>query len=163
MKSLQVPIGTVAPDFPLSIASASERRLSSLRGKAVVLVFYRGHWCQSCRRQLSQLAAAYELIRSLDAELIAISADPEDDTPGATFDRVWCFPLISDRHLTVIDLYGVRDDADSSGRQIARPATFVLDPDGIVRFCHVGADRQDRPAVGSILLALESLAGATVV
>jgi peroxiredoxin len=162
VKSLHVPIGAEAPDFPLPTAAPPERLLSSLRGKAVVLIFYRGHWCQSCRRQLGQLATAYETIRSLDAELIAISADTQEDAPEPAVTRGWKFPVISDRRLTIIDQYGVRDEADPAGRLIAHPATFILDREGIVRFGHVGADRQDRPAVGAILLALESLAGASV-
>lgn len=163
MKSLRVPIGAEAPDFPLTPDDESGLRLSSHRGRSVVLVFYRGHWCQSCRRQLAQVASSYETIRSLDAELIAISADARSATLEAAEARTWTFPLVSDPDLTIIDRYGVRDDADQAGRLIARPATFVLDGAGIVRFCHVGADRQDRPALGAILLALESLTGTLVV
>lgn len=163
MKSLHVPIGATAPDFPLSPEDQGGQRLSSLRGRPVVLLFYRGHWCQSCRRQLGQVASAYETIRTLKSELIAVSADPRDATREAAEARTWTFPLVSDPELTIIDHYGVRDDADQAGRRIARPATFILDADGIVRFCHVGIDRQDRPAIGAVLLALESLSGVHIV
>ncbi len=40
----RVQIGSSAPDFQLPSASGEALRLSSLRGKNVVLVFYRGHW-----------------------------------------------------------------------------------------------------------------------
>lgn len=40
----RVAVGTVAPDFELPSASGGNLRLSSLRGKNVVLVFYRGYW-----------------------------------------------------------------------------------------------------------------------
>ena len=36
--------GTTAPDFELPSASGRTLKLSSLRGKTVVLVFYRGYW-----------------------------------------------------------------------------------------------------------------------
>ncbi len=36
--------GDAAPDFELPAASGGKLRLSSLRGKDVVLVFYRGYW-----------------------------------------------------------------------------------------------------------------------
>lgn len=163
MKSLHIPIGATAPDFPLSPGDMTGLRLSSLRGAPVILLFYRGHWCQSCRRQLSQVASVYETIRALDSELVAVSADTRESTREAAEARAWPFPLVSDPGLTIIDRYGLRDDADQAGRRIARPATFILDADGIVRFCHVGVDRQDRPAIGAILLALESLSGARVV
>jgi cytochrome oxidase Cu insertion factor (SCO1/SenC/PrrC family) len=36
--------GTVAPDFELPSAEGRNVKLSTLRGKTVVLVFYRGYW-----------------------------------------------------------------------------------------------------------------------
>ena len=36
--------GTVAPDFELPSSAGGNLKLSSLRGKIVVLVFYRGYW-----------------------------------------------------------------------------------------------------------------------
>lgn len=36
--------GTLAPDFELPSAAGGKFKLSSLRGKNVVLVFYRGRW-----------------------------------------------------------------------------------------------------------------------
>lgn len=125
----------------------------------MLLVFYRGHWCQSCRRQLAQLAGEYETVQSMSAELIAISADPLDSTRGFPAASGWRFPIVGDSELQVIDRYGVRDPDDTEGRRIARPSVFLLDPAGIVRYAHVGLHRQDRPALGSILLALETLSG----
>jgi cytochrome oxidase Cu insertion factor (SCO1/SenC/PrrC family) len=40
----RVVAGTMAPDFELPSAEGGKLKLSSLRGKNVVLVFYRGHW-----------------------------------------------------------------------------------------------------------------------
>ncbi len=40
----RVAVGTMAPDFELPSTAGGNIRLSSLRGKNVVLVFYRGYW-----------------------------------------------------------------------------------------------------------------------
>lgn len=40
----RVKVGQVPPDFDLPSASGGKLSLASLRGKNVVLVFYRGHW-----------------------------------------------------------------------------------------------------------------------
>jgi len=37
-------VGAIAPDFALRDHRGDEVRLSGLRGRPVVLVFYRGHW-----------------------------------------------------------------------------------------------------------------------
>jgi len=39
-----VQAGQTAPDFTLARPGGESLTLSSLRGKNVVLVFYRGHW-----------------------------------------------------------------------------------------------------------------------
>ena len=36
--------GVTAPDFELPSATGGSVKLSSLRGKTIILVFYRGHW-----------------------------------------------------------------------------------------------------------------------
>lgn len=36
--------GKVAPDFALKDQTGKTLRLSSLRGKPALLIFYRGHW-----------------------------------------------------------------------------------------------------------------------
>ena len=40
----RIQVGQTAPDFSLPRADGEPLTLSSLRGKNVVLVFYRGHW-----------------------------------------------------------------------------------------------------------------------
>ena len=40
----RVAVGTVAPDFELPSAAGGNLKFSSLRGRNVVLVFYRGYW-----------------------------------------------------------------------------------------------------------------------
>jgi peroxiredoxin len=40
----RVAVGSVAPDFELPSPTGGKVKLSSLRGKNVVLVFYRGYW-----------------------------------------------------------------------------------------------------------------------
>lgn len=40
----RVQTGQTAPDFTLPNSSGEAVTLSSLRGKNIVLVFYRGHW-----------------------------------------------------------------------------------------------------------------------
>jgi hypothetical protein len=62
--------------------------------------------------------------------------------------------------LTAIDRYGVRDREprdEPEGGPIARPSLFVLDRAGVVRYAHIGEHKRDRPALGAVLLALETI------
>lgn len=40
----RVAVGDVAPDFTLESRTGERVTLSELRGRRIVLVFYRGHW-----------------------------------------------------------------------------------------------------------------------
>lgn len=40
----RVALGDVAPDFSLESRTGERVTLSELRGRRIVLVFYRGHW-----------------------------------------------------------------------------------------------------------------------
>ena len=80
--------------------------------------------------ELQGLQSRIDEIRSLGGEVLAISADPAATTAeriGDLFD----FPLLADPDLEVIDRYGLRHEGASiEGGDIARPAVFLVAPDG---------------------------------
>jgi len=73
----------------------------------------------------------------------------EDSIPPA-------FPFLTDPGHRVIDRYGLFNDADPRGRQIAHPATFIIDREGVVRWRFVEVDYRVRPTNEDVL---EVLAG----
>jgi peroxiredoxin len=64
------------------------------------------------------------------------------------------FSLLSDPDGEVSRRYGVWDDEG----QIARPAIFVGDREGIVRYAYVGQDFADRPGDDEVHHALREAA-----
>lgn len=89
--------------------------------------------------------------------MVAVSVEPVAASRSAVAAAGFPFPLLSDPDLAVIDRYGVRDDREPERGPLARPALFVVGGDGVVRFAHVGEHPRDRPAVGAMLLAVETL------
>ena len=65
------------------------------------------------------------------------------------------FPVLVDEGAQVIRRYGIFHENESKGREIARPSTFVLDPDGEVVYRYVGARASDRPKLPDVLEAVE--------
>ena len=65
------------------------------------------------------------------------------------------FSLLSDNDGSAARSYGVWDGEG----QIARPAIFVVDPAGVVRYAYVGQDFADRPGDDEVFAALGSSAG----
>jgi protein SCO1/2 len=75
--------GQPAPDFQLSDARGQSVSLASLRGKAVVLTFLYTNCPDECPLTTAKLRQAYEQLGSKTANvaLVAITVDPERDTP----------------------------------------------------------------------------------
>ena len=69
------------------------------------------------------------------------------------------FPFLTDEGHRVVDRYGLFNDADPRGRQIAHPATMVIDRDGVVRWRFVEVDYRIRPSNDDVLAALADVQG----
>jgi peroxiredoxin len=68
------------------------------------------------------------------------------------------FPIVSDPGLAVIDRYGLRHVNAVPGVDVARPATFVLDGAGVVRWRSLTENYRIRPHPDDVLRALDGLA-----
>ncbi len=106
---------------------------------------------------MSQLRQRIAEFDSLDAELVVISPDNKENTIGLVGRLELPYPVLSDPDLRVIDAFGVRHVSEPYGKQIPRPATFVMDRDWRVRFAYVGDSVPDRPAEDVMLDAVRSV------
>ncbi len=81
------------------------------------------------------MQSRFEEIQSQDAEILCISTDSVEAGRKLAGDAELDYRLLSDPELTAIDAFGVRHPGGFLGeRDIARPATFILDREGIVRW-----------------------------
>lgn len=60
------------------------------------------------------------------------------------------FPVLLDVELTAVDRLGIR-------RDLSKPATYIVDQDGHVRYAYVGSHWGDRPSVKAVLAELDKL------
>jgi peroxiredoxin len=150
--------GDKAADFALMDSNGHVMRLSDVQaGWYLVLILYRGYWCNVCLNQLLSLKNDFPKFQDLHATIAAISVDPVEDS--AAFNRQWRFPfpLLSDTQLRVIDAYGTRHPNGHNGNDISRPAVIIIDPQKIVRSKYVGKDPSDRPANDEILFQIQQI------
>ena len=151
MKSVTVPVGTKAPPWELKDSTGTIHRHDEIDGDKVLLVFFRGFWCESCQAQLELMTSEHQEIVDREAVTVAISADSAE--PGFSLP----FLVLSDPDLHVIRRYGVLHQPDDLGPGIARPSVFLLDRSRTVRYAYIGADANDRPKIEALLLALDSI------
>ena len=156
--------GQLAPDFTLPDLNGQPFTLSAFRGDgSTVLVFYRGHWCPFCRKQLARLQANLAGFRQRGARLAALSID-EPVLSRALADELGLeFPLLCDTASAVIDLYGVRNRLLGVKSGIPHPAVFVIDAGGTVRHSEVRHNYRRRVSPSRIFRWLDELSGAGAV
>ena len=70
--------------------------------------------------------------------IVGISVDPPDINRRESQKRGYTFPLLSDPKAEVIRRYDVlHPGAGPKGADIARPAEFLIDPNGMVRWVNL--------------------------
>ena len=117
----------------------------------VLVVFYRGGWCPHCKQQLTELQANQKKVADAGAIILGISSDSVEDANKTRDTLQLNFELYSDAQLAVISKWGVED----VGSNIARPATFVVEPGGTITYRRIGKSPADHPSIEELLAALE--------
>ena len=106
-----------------------------------------------CQRQLVEFQRFSEKIHRFQTEIIAISADNALEMNKTTRELGIRYLLISDAKKRIIKGLGVLHPREG----IARPSTFIIDKNGVVRYVHLGKYPSDRPTVQQVMQALAFL------
>ena len=85
---------------------------------------------------------------------MAIAPDTLEGVDKFVRDNEYPFSLLADTDHTVFDAYDVVSTMMSLGQ---RPALFVVDTDGNVRFDSIGTQQWQIPTNGNVLAVLSSL------
>ncbi len=152
-----VEVGKKAPDFTLQADDGGKVKLSSLRGKPVVLYFYPRDDTPGCTREACAFRDRKAELATLGAAVLGVSTDGVD-SHGKFRDKYKLnFPLLADPQHKVAEKYGawrekVRFGKTSMGIQ---RSTYLIDAEGVVRkvWKNVKVDGHDR----QVIAALEEL------
>jgi peroxiredoxin len=135
-------VGQAAPDFELVNQFGEPVRLSELRGRTVVLVFFPFAFSGICTGELCELRDNLALFEAADAAVLGVSVDSKFAQRAYAQKEGYAFDLLADfwPHGAVAEQYGVFD-ADSG---MAKRGTFIIDGGGIVRYVVVNPRGQAR-------------------
>jgi len=93
-----------------------------------------------------------------NCNVVAVVVDSPGQNVTVVRDLDLGFPVLSDPALKVIDTYGLRHPgAGPEGRDIARPASFLIDTEGIIRWRDLTNNYRIRPHPDVILAELDKL------
>ena len=112
-----LPIGHKAPDLILFSETSRKVRLSALRGKNVVLVFYPGDDTLICRRRLCEFRDAWPDLGGQNTLVFGINPQNAESHREFSARCQFPFPLLVDEGQKVAALY------NSDGGLVNRPFT----------------------------------------
>ncbi|MEP1444832.1 MAG: peroxiredoxin-like family protein [Paraglaciecola sp.] len=171
-----IDLGQLAPNFELPDPLGNLYSLKdTLKQGPVIVTFYRGSWCPYCNLQLRALQARLVEIHALGAKLMAISPELPDGSMTKSEIHQMDFTVLSDQDAQVASLFGVswnvpevllehmRVDRqldletinNGNSRILPIPATFIINPEGIVTWRYVDVDYRTRSEPDDIINALK--------
>ncbi|CAG0953953.1 MAG: peroxiredoxin [Candidatus Methanoperedens sp.] len=150
-----VKIGDIAKDFDLSDQDEKEVRLSSFKGKRVLLSFHPLAWTKVCAEQMKSLEKNHDRFEKLNTVALGISVDT---VPSK---KAWAKELgikntrlLSDfwPHGKVAGLYGIFREKEG----VSERANIIIDENSKVVFVKVYPISQF-PDIKEIIKVLEDL------
>jgi len=137
----------------------------------VAVMFFRGHWCPYCRLSVRAVIKAYDRIRAMGADVVAITPETQEYATKFKTEADVPFPVLTDldngyalslnlaiwlgaeieRLLSYLDMASFHGN---DGWLLPVPATFVVGRDGMVKARFVDPDFRRRVAIEDLLAAL---------
>lgn len=122
--------GRAAPDFKLKTIDGREARLSELKGRPVVLMFW-ATWCSPCRIEVPEVVAQHRAHKDEGLEVFAVNSTDQEsmkDVRKFIAEFPMPFPVLLDKRGRARELYEL----------IALPTTVFIGRDGVVRLVNSG-------------------------
>ncbi len=94
---------------------------------------------------------------SRGANVVMILAQNTEGVKEYLAARPHPFPVLPDESREVVKAYGVYVHVNLESYNIARPAVFLVDGKGIIRYIYVGYNQADYPTAQEVLAALDGM------
>ena len=157
-------VGDEAAAFTLQSIGGETVALKDLTGDGPVVLAvlrgYPGYQCPICSRQVRELINNNQKFDEAGAQVAMVYPGPSDQlqTRAEEFLGNQALPenftLLLDPDYEFTNAYNLRWDAP---QETSYPSTFVLGPDGVVRYAKVSMTHGDRAPVAEVLKALGSI------
>lgn len=154
-----ISIGQPAPDFTLHTSNKEVKvRLSDLKGKNVLLLFFPQAFTGVCTKELCSVRDNIASYSNAAAEVLGISVDSPFTLARYKEEQGLNFTLLSDFNKEVSTAYGCIYDAFIGWMKgVSKRSAFIIDKSGTVQYAEVLESAGDLPnfeAINSTLTRL---------
>jgi peroxiredoxin Q/BCP len=128
----ELDVGQNAPDFDLPADGGRTVKLSSLRGKPVVLYFYPKDDTSGCTAESIAFSALKPQFEKLGATIIGMSPDGQKSHDKFKAKHNLSVDLVADEEKKTLEAYGVWKEKSMYGRKYmgVERSTFLIGQDG---------------------------------
>ena len=143
---------------------------SKLKDGPVVVMFYRGHWCKYCNRQLEALSDSLQHIIDKGATIVTVTPERTEFIDETSRQYENSFRIISDVDMSIMQAYKVNFEVSqttvwkykigginldnfngSNGNNLPVPATYIINQKGNIDFVYFDANYKKRVSIREIL------------
>ena len=149
---MAIHVGDTAPEFTLKTQDDKEWKLSSQRGKNVVLLWYPLDWSPTCEKENCSVSNEGQLYGS-DNVVVGISRDSTWSHKAWRQNKGIKHDLLADPKLEVTQKYGLVHPAGF----ISHRATVVVDKTGKVAFAQIQEKTSEERNWSEVQAALKKL------
>ena len=127
--------GKKAPDFTLPADDGTKVKLSTLRGKPVVLYFYPRDDTPGCTREACAFRDRKQDLAKQGATVLGVSPDTVESHEKFRDKHGLNFPLLADAQHKVAEKYGAWREKTRFGKKSMgiQRSTFLIDAQGVLR------------------------------
>jgi len=133
-----------APNFKLNNTEGETFELDSTRGQWVFLHFW-ASWCGPCREEMPTIQGLSEKISDKDLKIVMINTAEDEDT---------IFTFLAGISIDIDTLMDVDGQVTEIWKPRGLPTTFLIDPNGKVRYQAIGGRNWDKPVYIKFLKSL---------
>jgi peroxiredoxin len=147
-------VGDAAPDFVAASTSGKDVSLSSFRGKSnVLLAFFPLAFTGTCTKELVCFSEDFDQFVGKGVEILPVSVDSTASLKEFKNKLQMKTELLSDFKRDISRAFGVLNE----DRFYSNRAYFLIDREGLIRWCHIEGNNGERRANSEILAAIQQL------
>lgn len=172
-----IDVGSQAPNLVIKTELNEELAFHNLYQKQpLVVIFYRGYWCPSCNRYLSNFAKRAIEIEKAGAKIVAVTPETYENTQKTKDSTGLDFMVVSDLDGSIMQAFDVQFDVTSdydamifehldasisasnaSQKSVLPvPATYIINTNGEIVYKQFNPDYNQRASIDEILKHLPS-------